>query len=47
MILCVLSMLTNQHLHSAIFDDLEAACVLVEIAQDPEQELEALTSVAT
>lgn len=36
---------SDSHLHSQIFDDLEAACVLVEIAQDPEQELEALTAL--
>lgn len=35
----------DSHLHAQIFNDLEAACVLVEIAQDPEQELEALTAL--
>ncbi|MCU0711756.1 MAG: hypothetical protein MUC43_06825 [Pirellula sp.] len=35
----------DSYQYSQIFDDLDAACVLVEIAQDPEQELEALTAL--
>lgn len=35
----------DSYQYSQIFDDLDAACVLVEIAQDPEQEIEALTAL--